>query len=277
MIKSKMLLGKRILPNWLGFMIAVLFDFLLGPGNVWAGPPFVTDDPRSIEYRHWEIYVASRYEKNDDISGTAPHFEIDYGVWPNLQLHLIIPFSYEKPQGQPMEYGLGDMELGVLYRFIQETTWLPLVGTFPLMEIPTGDSSRGLGGGTPKVFFPIWLQKSWGPWTSYGGGGYWYNPGSDNRNYWFAGWVAQRAITKWLTVGAEVFYESESTVDQGSRTAFNIGAIINFTENHHFIFSAGKDLHGPTDFAAYAAYLWTFGPSEKKGNTPLRPIQVSLR
>jgi hypothetical protein len=25
-----------------------------------AGPPFLTDDPEPVEYRHWEVYVASQ-------------------------------------------------------------------------------------------------------------------------------------------------------------------------------------------------------------------------
>jgi hypothetical protein len=38
------------------------------------------------------------------------------------------------------------MELGVKYRFLHEDQngCIPQVGIFPLVELPTGDSSRGL-------------------------------------------------------------------------------------------------------------------------------------
>ena len=49
--------------------------------------------------------------------------------------------------GRTGAYGLGDIEFGLKYRFIQETDHLPMVGVFPLLEIPTGDSDRGLGNG----------------------------------------------------------------------------------------------------------------------------------
>lgn len=65
-------------------------------GPAWAGPPFATDDPDPVAYRHWEFYVASQNTKSaDGWSGTAPHFEVNYGAVTNLQVHLIIslPFS----------------------------------------------------------------------------------------------------------------------------------------------------------------------------------------
>src|SRR5258708_838938 len=51
-----------------------------------AGPPFATDDPEPVEYRHWEIYLGSQYEHGGDgASGTLPHLEVNYGALPELQ------------------------------------------------------------------------------------------------------------------------------------------------------------------------------------------------
>jgi hypothetical protein len=231
---------------------------------LFAGPPFRTDDPETVQYRHWEFYVATQYANDKEgVSGTAPHLEVNYGVAPNVQLHLIVPAAFDKPRGAPTLYGPGDLEIGVKYRFIQEDEYCPMVGTFPILHLPTGNQNRGLGNGDSQLFLPIWLQKSWGPWTSYGGGGYWLNPGTDNQNYWYAGWQIQREIAKWLTVGGEVFYQTPPTRDGEYQTGYNLGAIVNFTDNHHFIFSAGTDVHGPNLFSFYAAYLLTWGPPEK--------------
>jgi hypothetical protein len=245
--------------------LAIILQLAPCLSGVWAGPPFVTDDPETVEYRHWEFYLATEYSNDrDGFSGTAPQLEVNYGVWPNVQLHLINRYSYIRPRGDSTKYGIGDTEIGVKYRFIRETDSLPQVGTFPLIELPTGDSSRALGSGHTQVFLPIWLQKSLGPWQTYGGGGYWRNPGNGNKDYWFFGWQAQRDLSKRLTVGAEIFHSTPSMEGGPHRTGFNVGAIINFSEEHHFIFSAGRDIHGDNLFSTYAAYLWTFGPSEKK-------------
>ena len=240
-------------------------------GTAFAGPPFVTDDPEPVEYRHWEIYLASQNAKDKGgWSGTAPHFEVNYGALPNLQLHLIAPLAYVKPNDGSSHYGFGDMELGAKYRFIQETDWRPQVGTFTMLEVPTGSSSNGLGSGHVRAFLPIWFQKSLGPWQSYGGGGYWINPGSGNKDYWFFGWQVQRDLSQAITLGGELFYNTPTASGEGNRLGFNVGTIVNFTESHHLLFSTGRDIHGQNRFSMYIAYQLTLGPhEEKKEDSPL--------
>ncbi|HEV3191748.1 MAG TPA: hypothetical protein VGY54_14660 [Polyangiaceae bacterium] len=34
-----------------------------------AGPPYVTDDPELVEYRHWEMYLASQSFDDTDSGG----------------------------------------------------------------------------------------------------------------------------------------------------------------------------------------------------------------
>ncbi len=246
------------------------FSFIIAlavivPATVWAGPPFITDDPEPVEYRHGELYISSIYTNTrDGKTGTLPHVEFNYGVVPDVQLHLLVPLAFSHPNGGPTMYGPGDTELGVKYRFIHESDYIPQVGIFPLVHVPTGDSDRGLGSGHVPVFLPVWLQKSWGPWTTYGGGGYWINPGTDNRNHWQLGWLVQRDMTKALTLGAEIFHFGKQTTDGRDETGYNIGGIINVSEAHHILFSAGSDIAGDTRFNAYLGYQWTFGPKEEE-------------
>lgn len=141
-----------------------------------AGPPFQTDDPKPVDLHHYEFYVASQQTLTaDGRSGTLPHFEFNYGALPNLQLHIMAPYAFSSPSGGPTQHGYGDTELGLKYRCVQETDNVPMVGIFPMYEAPTDNAARGLGNGAAQFFLPIWLQKSWGKWSSYGGGGYpWY-------------------------------------------------------------------------------------------------------
>ncbi len=252
-----------------------LFPFILSPailqpalGAVAAraafGPPYNTDDPEPVEYRHWEAYIASFYfHTHGGVSGTGPHVEVNYGAAPNLQLHIIAPMAYSEPPGAPGNYGYGDTEVGFKYRFIQETKARPMVGIFPLVEIPTGSLSRGLGNGQAQFFLPIWFQKTVGTWSSYAGGGFWRNPGAGNHDYWFFGWQAQNQVTKQLSLGGELFHATASTVTMGDRTGFNLGAVYDLDEGHHLMASIGKDFKGSNTLAAYLAFQWTFGPKEK--------------
>jgi len=229
------------------------------------GPPYFTDDPEPVDFQHWEFYLASQYlHARDDVNATAPHFELNYGAAPNLQIHLIAPFVYNAPAGGMKQWGYGDTEVGVKYRFVQEGKSVPMAGIFPLVEIPTGDQSRGLGNGQAQFFIPVWIQKTWGDWSSYGGGGFWHNPGAGNLDHWFFGLQAQRQTTKALAIGAEVFYQTADSVGGVNHTGFNVGAVYDFNDGHHLLFSIGSDFHGPNQGTMYIAYQLTFGPHEKK-------------
>src|SRR5580658_3264326 len=118
-----------------------------------AGPPYITDDPEPVDYQHWEVYLASMTQHTpDDFAGTLPHVEINYGI---------VPDAFDAAAGEPRNYGLGDIELGVKYRFLKEADDHPEIGIFPLVEVPTGDENKGLGTGHTQLFLPVWMQKSW--------------------------------------------------------------------------------------------------------------------
>jgi hypothetical protein len=241
--------------------ILVVF-FLTGilAQNLRAGPPFVTDDPEPVEYQHWELYLASiQSHSSGDWSGTAPHVELNYGAAPDLQLHVIAPLAYDSPSPGASHYGFGDLELGFKYRFVHETNWIPQAGVFPIVQAPLGSTRDNLGTGNFQVYLPVWLQKSWGSWTAYGGGGYGINSFSGNGNWGFVGGLLQKQIFKNVVVGAEVYHQTEFQADfPNVGTAFNVGTIVDFGEHHHLLFSAGRSIDGPVAFQCYIAYQLTF-------------------
>jgi len=222
-----------------------------------AGPPFITDDPEPVEFKHWEYYISSigQYQKNL-YSGTLPHFEVNYGLISNVQVHLILPINYNYINNRTFQSGYADTEFGIKYRFVQETDNMPQISTFPIVEIPTIKDSRFSNGKT-QLYLPIWIQKSWNKLTTYGGAGYWINPGTNNKNWIFAGWEIQYDFSKLLTLGGELYYYTATTTDSRSSVAFNLGGFINFSEKVHIIFSFGHNLTNDNFFTSYAGLLWT--------------------
>ena len=61
-----------------------------------------------------------------------------------------------------------------------------------------------------REFLSVWVQKSFSEWTTYGGGGYWINQDDNlgDKNYSFFGWLLQRKITDKLTLGGEIFHQT---------------------------------------------------------------------
>ena len=236
----------------------VFAGFFLRFNLAQAGPPYVTDDPEPVEFHHWEFYLATQHDlARDGAGGTVPHVEVNYGAAPNLQLHTIVPLAYARPTGGPAKFGPGDIELGAKFRFVQEGAWIPMIGTFPMLEVPVGNQDKGLGTGHWHGFLPLWVQKSWGPWTSYGGGGYGINPGGGNRNYWLFGWQAQRHLSDLATLGAEVFYGTPDQTGGKGDLRFNLGLVADVSARHHLLVSAGRSIVGDTRFQSYLAYQLT--------------------
>lgn len=225
-----------------------------------AGPPFRTDDPEPVEPGHLEFYVFGAGQRGPgDSPGVGPALEFNYGILPDTQVHVVVPRAFDRPRGAPSQAGRGDTEVGVKFRFLHETEGRPQIGVFPLVELPTGDAAKGLGAGHTQVYLPVWIQKGWGPWTTYGGWGWWRNPGEGQRNWTYAGWLLQRDLGGHLTLGAELFHTTAATLEGQASSGFDLGGQVNLGEEHHLLFSAGRNLSGERQTFAYLGYQLTTG------------------
>ena len=227
---------------------------------VHAGPPFKTDDPEPVDLGHLEAYLFSLGGSvPGDFSGLGPAVEFNYGILPDTQFHIIVPYAFDLPADAPAQGGPGDIEIGVKYRFVHETSRMPQIGIFPFVEVPSGNANKGLGAGHAQVYLPVWAQKSWGPWTTYGGYGWWRNPGPGNRNWSYLGWLVQRDLGKRLTLGVEATHNTASTTGARASTGFDTGGQVNLTEKHHILFSVGRSVAGQRQSYFYLGYQFTTG------------------
>ena len=230
---------------------------VLFAAETFAGPPFKTDDPEPVDYLHWEFYIASQQQfERQETNVTCPHFEMNYGIFPNVQFHLLAPLGYVHTL-DGTHYGYSDTELGVKYRFVEETEKAPQIGVFPLIELPTGNLNEQLGTGKAQVYLPLWVQKSWGKFTSYAGGGFWYNPGAGQKNWTFEGWELQYDFSEVVTLGGELYHQSADSQDSPSSSGFNLGGFINLNENDHILFSLGRSMSGTETITGYVGFQLT--------------------
>ena len=138
--------------------------------------------------------------------------------------------------------GVGDVELGVKYRLLDrpDDGWSAAV--YPTLDLPTGDTGRGLGNGRAQLLLPLWVQRSVGAWNWDAGIARSINRAPGARDSWFAGLLAQRAFGDALSVGAEVFRRTSTAVGQPSAAGFNVGAIVKIASNQNLLVSAGRGL-----------------------------------
>lgn len=247
----------------------LLFLFVFA-AIAFAGPPFQTDDPDPVPYGHYEFYTFGLSD-GTTAGGTdlfIPALEFNWGAVPNVQIHFVLPVDANfAPAHGPVNYGISDTEVGVKYRFIKEGRRIPEVGTFPFVELPTGNATRGLGVGSTWYRVPFWIQKSWGDWTSYGGAGRVLTNATGYKNYTFAGWLAQRKINKSWTLGAEVFGHGAegiaSTVPR-SATMIDVGGYYYISANFELLFCAGRSIAGEAETYSYLGLYWTWGKDKQK-------------
>lgn len=234
-----------------------LFLCLITAETAFAGPPFNTDDPEPVDFRHWEYYLSTINNFQAGVwSGTLPHIEFNYGLVPNVQVHLLLPMNYTYMSPEGANFGYADTEIGAKFRFIKETDSRPQVGTFPIIQIPTIKNNE-FSDGKVKAFIPLWLQKSWDKLTTYGGVGYGINPGPGNKNWFFGGWEVQYEFAPAIMLGGELFYHSASAEGDKSMTALNLGGSVNPSEKFHIIFSLGHSMGNVSSFISYFGLLWT--------------------
>ena len=254
----------------------------LGCVQALGGPPFQTDDPEPVDFRNYEFYTFASSDGTPVETDTlGPAAEFNWGAVPNVQLHIIVPEAAVLPSNNPRlapagmgprTFGLGDIETGIKIRFVKETAHRPMIGTFTIFELPSGNAARGLGVGSAWFKVPIWIQKSFGPWTTYGGAGATFVNAPGYRNFPFAGWLVQRDLGKKVTLGAEAFYhgpEGIGTPQTRSATMIDVGGYYKFRDpGFQLLFCYGHTAIGQAENYAYLGLYWTWG-SDKNQHTLL--------
>jgi len=210
-----------------------------------AGPPYLTDDPEPVDLHHWEVYLfATGQTFQGARSGLAPAVEANYGPFEDAQLLVQVPLAYGDGADGLRHRGFGDLTVGFKYRFLHETGTAPQIALYPQIEAPTGSADDGLGGGHWRVLLPVWIQKSFGPWTTYGGAGWWRNPGLGNRNFTQWGWLVQRALGEGYSLGAEIFHQGSPDLDTPASTVWNLGFECVLAPHFQLVGSGGRAFQG---------------------------------
>src|SRR5579872_1821381 len=221
--------------NYLKVFVIVMSAFLCLRGVAFAGPPYETDDPEPTEYRNYEIYLYSDYHRIlENIVASPATLEVNYGVLPNTQFSVSIP-SESSPQGN----GIGDLEVGLKYRFISETPGRPQISFYPSATLATGNAASGLDEEHGTLFLPLWAQKTWDKWTIFGGGGLLLDrePGGD------VSWHEGIAITRDVgatNIGVEVYRQTPQGIAFPGYTDVGIGMISGIGRYHAWLWSFGR-------------------------------------
>jgi hypothetical protein len=234
-------------------LAGALIALFLAPARVLAGPPYTTDDPEPTDTGHWENRVfVSGLQSPGETFGEAG-LDINYGAAKNLQLTLVAPLAFD--HRSHTEVAPGTVALSAKYKFVHQSdhSLVPDVGFFPQIDLPT--QARGFGPTRLGLFLPLWAQKDFGAWSTFGGGGYDINPGPGNRNFILAGWAVTRQVTKRLNLGAEIYHETAQVAGAKALTAVAAGAVYQLTPHFALMASAGPAVQAARQAGQGVFYL----------------------
>jgi len=232
--------------------LLVMFSWMIAR-PAWAGPPFLTDDPEPTDTGRWEIYAPLLEAEGNgaDFEG-ATGVEINYGVAPNVQFTFELPVGYAHESGGAA-WGLGDVAVSLKYRFYHNEDLGLSIAAFPGLTLPT--ATNGMGAGEVTGFLPIWVQKDFGLWSVFGGGGYAFNPGEGNRDYLSGGIAVSRQMTERFTLGVEVDHQGADATDGEATTSLGIGAIYQLHAPYRLLASAGPTFDDSGETTGFHAFL----------------------
>ena len=225
---------------------------------VFAGPPFVSDDPQPTPYKSWEIYSFTSGTNTRDGTAGEAGLDLNYGAAPDLQLTATLPAGFESATGGKFRTGLSNIELAAKYRFIHQADWGWDVAVFPRVFLP---SVSAVGDRNPSLLLPLWVQRDLGQgWSTFGGGGCLLAGVGSSQDACMAGWVLTRDLAKNLHVGAELFHQTGNAAAPAT-TSLGVGVTYDLNDTYHLLGYVRRGLQNTAEtdrVSWYTGVLFTF-------------------
>jgi hypothetical protein len=227
-----------------------------------GGPPLLTDDPGTPGNGHSELNIAFLLEKSKGESlYSAPLIDFNYGVGERIQLKAEIPWLIRNETSANSQSGLGNLLLGLKWRFLDENPAGVDLSVYPQFDFNTSAHSRrsGLVPEGMELFLPAEVAKDLGLISVNLELGYLFR--EEREDEWIWGLALGRKLTDEIEVLGEVHGETARKFNRGE-LVWNLGARIKLSELNSILVSAGRGIRGESrgepDFIGYLGLQFNF-------------------
>jgi hypothetical protein len=204
-----------------------------------GGPPLVTDDPDTPGGGRWEINLATiAMHTRGRWDLAAPDADLNYGCGDHVQLTADIPWALVHDVGSGWNGGLGNVQLGLKWRFLE---WQDLglrLSTFPKFSSAWVQSSRRRGIADPGHDFLLPLEAA----TKLGTFGLDAEVARDfitgAASHWQFGAIAEHSCGGTIQCMLEL---RETLIGHDGQTLINLGVHWKLSESVAFIGAAGRE------------------------------------
>lgn len=220
-----------------------------------GGPPLVTDDPGTPGDGKWEINLAtlgSHTLRRWDVD--VFDADINYGLGERIQLKADVPWAAAHVQEQGWRAGLGAVNLGVKWRFVDADDSGFDVSTYPqyLSAWSSAAKRHGVTSPNAQFYLPIELAKTIGGYEFVAEVG--RNFVERESDEWEAGVVAAHGCGN---AGECLVEVHQTSAPHNSHTLLNFGLHWKLSEGAILLASAGHEFG--TDSADRQRFVFYFG------------------
>lgn len=235
--------------------MAVALLLLAGTGNIYAqggGPPMITDDPGTPDVGAWEINTSFNSEiQKGEKALEAPLLDINYGFNERTQLRIEGPYFLTKGEEESYNGRLGDIGMGVKYRFFDEDKHGFSFSMYPAITLSTEKD------GYNEYLFPVQLEKTVGTWVLGADFGYAYV--KDDQDFFQTGLLVGHGFSaKFEAMGELSFQAGQQSVGDVTGTV-NFGFRYGISELVNLMVAMGTGIITPNgasriDFVSVAGF-----------------------
>jgi len=243
----------------------------MSAGTLHAGNPLQTNDPETPGRHGWEINVSHNTRFARPAFGQAlPLVNINYGCWENDQWKISVPLIEFDPHPGEEHWGIGDIQLGWKYRFLDEDEYGVQASIYPQPLLPSGQDELGLGNGRVELFLPISVGKHFLDDRLFVYGEAAHNIVFEDvqRDTWFCGIAAEWQITDKIELVGEVADFAVPRAFGPDEPFFNVGFNYQFAEHVALQTAFGRSLGNESDgvpyFSTYVGLHITWGGGNGK-------------
>jgi hypothetical protein len=223
---------------------------ILGPAYALAqgGPPYYTNDPGTPGHLNWEInlgYMPFFYQ-GQSVSH-VPDLDINFGVGERIQLTYENAWLRVQNPSTKTQYGLGQSNPGVKWRFYDAGEGGLSVSIFPQLFLnnPNDAVRRGITPASETFLLPVEFSKKLGPVDVDLEVGYQFVHKAHDG--WITGLVVGHDVTAKLEVDAEFYSQgpfhlpdAQPTFDFGGRYKIHSPVILLFMAGRSFETASNK-------------------------------------
>jgi len=256
--------------------LLLLLTIIAKPASAQGGPPYYTNDPGTPGNKNWEINVGyiPTFFSNQSFSH-VPDLDINFGIGDRIQLTYESAWVRAQPPGIKTEYGQGQSNPGVKWRFYDGGEGHLSVSMFPqaFLNNPNDAVKRGIAPPSQSFLMPLEFSKKVGPVdVDYELGYQLVHKGPDG---WLMGLVIGRDFTRKLELDTE-FYALGTFHPSSNQPIFDVGGRYKLHSPVILLFMAGRGLRPSSNSQPYL--LGYFGlqfllpPKSYPAELPEHPI-----